>query len=37
MKQQQHEITDTYFKFFGDNINTIDMCEVKISDHKLLK
>ena len=37
MKQQQHKITDAYYKRFGGNPQTLDRCEVKISDHKLLQ
>ena len=37
MKQQHHEMTDTYYKCFKVNLQTLDMYEVNISDHKLLQ
>ena len=37
MKQQYIKTTDAYYKRFEGNMKTLDMCEVKISDHKLLQ
>ena len=34
MKQQQHETTESYYKCFKSNLQTLDMCEMNISDHK---
>ena len=37
MKQQQHKIINAYYKRFKGNLQTLDMCAVKISEHKLLQ
>ena len=37
MKQQWHKTTDTYFKCFRSNLQTLNMCDVNISDHKILQ
>ena len=37
MKQQQHKTADAYYKRFEGNMQTLNICEVKISDHTLLQ
>ena len=37
MKQQQQKTVDANYKHFEGNLQTLDMCAVKISEHKLLQ